>query len=305
MKRSRTISYNSSERKSRKLSEDSDDTDTDEMHDNGAQDSLQPIPSWFPETVDACSHISGVSLFDSTHAALVENGEVNWYDLKVGKCLSSVGRHQNTEEPWTCGVDARGRLFVSDITGRVHIFDKDATYIRSIGENVLINPAGVSVDKARGHVYVSDLARKSVDCFAEDGRRLLSISPAHTDWPLYISYSSTHGLLVSDVGQRSVNVITASALEGAANDLSVSSHCLVDNVDSRDVKIDESQNVLLFCESSRQMVLESPMVTDSAGCVSLKGLTPRVPVANAQCLDLNIEILAVGEWRGSLRVIRC
>jgi len=112
-------------------------------------------------------------------------------------------------KPMDIAVDSQDRIYVTDGTGRLLVFDFVGALIGTIGEGILIGPMGVAIDGA-GNIWVSEQPSRSIFLFSPQGELMeeyplpfppgkLEISP--TDKKLWVVDQSEARVAVYQIGQ--------------------------------------------------------------------------------------------------------
>ncbi len=131
---------------------------------------------------------------------------------KLGKCQKVI-KH-SPGEGWYRGVamNSDGLLAVADDGNRcVHIFSKESTLVRSIGEGVLGDVLGGITFDLKGNVWVVDKGNNKVLKLSQDGRLLQTIDHAGSKSdrfinPLGVSVSPEGLVYICDIGNHRVTV---------------------------------------------------------------------------------------------------
>jgi tripartite motif-containing protein 71 len=115
-------------------------------------------------------------------------------------------------QPLGVGFDAKGTLYVTDVSApyhRVHVFSTGGTLIRTIGEQGTFNfPNGVAVD-ANGLIYVTDSNDGRLIVFTPDGKQRAVVARGPRDGDLGLP----RGVAIDDQGHVFVVDTTAHVVQ--------------------------------------------------------------------------------------------
>ena len=131
---------------------------------------------------------------------------------KLGKCQKVIQHSLGGGVYVGVAVNSEGLLAVTDGKNRcVHIFNKEGTLVRSIGEEELGDAlCGTTFDQ-KGNVWVTDWGRNKVLKLSQDGRLLKTIDHAgsksdHFNRPLGVSVSPEGLVYICDSGNHRITV---------------------------------------------------------------------------------------------------
>lgn len=117
----------------------------------------------------------------------------NFSKTKAGSLSSVIG----------VALDAEGRLYATDsVLRRVFVFEKGKnTHV--IGDDSLLRPTGIAINKDEKLLYVVDTLGHRVDCFDLAGKRLFSFGkrgggPGEFNYPTHIAIGNTGDVYVMD-----------------------------------------------------------------------------------------------------------
>ena len=89
---------------------------------------------------------------------------------------------EEVENPYGIATDKAGLLYVSSRKYHaVMVFDGEGEPLRSFGEEELVGPAGIGIDKERGILYCVDTVDHNIKVFTLDGEFLYSIGARGTE----------------------------------------------------------------------------------------------------------------------------
>jgi DNA-binding beta-propeller fold protein YncE len=123
-------------------------------------------------------------------------------NLATGASLGTFGEG-TLRSPLCFAVGPSGDVAVTCETSKqVHLFDKRLQPLRSIGQGLLLNSYGVSID-GRGRVYVADGDSNIVVVFdGANGAKLATIAAQGRAQGVVVTHSGQ--IIVSDTGRRLV-----------------------------------------------------------------------------------------------------
>jgi sugar lactone lactonase YvrE len=123
--------------------------------------------------------------------------------------------------PVGLGVDAEGRLYVSDKKANaVNVYDARGSFVRQFGKDVLVQPTGLAVDRRRQLVYVisdatTHLGKHVVQVFSQNGTLLRTLGGGRGgaaglfNFPSALAVSPNGELYVSDMLNFRIQVFDA------------------------------------------------------------------------------------------------
>ena len=122
-----------------------------------------------------------------------------WFERLAG---TKKEREQQLAKPYGIAVDSRGRVYVADTVGVVHVFDLQGRNVFAIapsGPLAFGNPVGVAVDD-RDRLFVSDAQRRGVIYFDPEGKPLGMFGGQNLQVPIGIAVDSKRSrVYVTDV----------------------------------------------------------------------------------------------------------
>jgi DNA-binding beta-propeller fold protein YncE len=134
-----------------------------------------------------------------------------WFERLAG--VKKREGEQKIIQPYGIAVDSRGRVYVADTVGLIHVFDlqgRKVSMITGSGTHLLRNPVSVAVD-SQDRLFVTDSRARAVFCFNSDGKPAGMIGGEHLGVPVGIAVDSKRGrLYVTDVKQHRLAVFDLS-----------------------------------------------------------------------------------------------
>ena len=87
--------------------------------------------------------------------------------------IESLGPYGRLVEPVNIVLDSQNNIYVAD-TGlsKIVVFDEQGTFVRFIGQNVLLSPVGLALDRNEEKLFITDANLHAVKIFSLDGELL-------------------------------------------------------------------------------------------------------------------------------------
>ena len=156
-------------------------------------------PTKLPYPLFQCQTLTSLQSAVSGFGDVLE-WEVPNYSLKKEPILTAGKKGKGKNELDATGLffdEDTQRIFIADCeNSRVQVMSLRGEFITSFGQDVLMVPSGISVNK--DHIFVTDIGHHSLFKFCKNTRKLLNSTKGSEE--LQLSFSGPHGLCTDTNG---------------------------------------------------------------------------------------------------------